>query len=123
MVDTLYFFDSYALIELIKGNENYKKYTLAGMLFTKLNLYEVYYALLRLDGAEQANSFLYAYSDYIIDYDEIVIADAAHFRFQYAKKNMSMVDVIGYTIAKRWNVKFLTGDQQFADLENVEYVK
>ncbi len=52
-----------------------------------------------------------------------MIQEAALFRFQNDKRNMSMVDVIGYTIAKRWNVKFLTGDQQFADLENVEYVK
>lgn len=123
MLDFLYFFDSYALIELIKGNENYKPYAPAGMLFTKLNLFEVYYALLRLDGEEQAESFLRTYSYYVVDYDETIIADAARFRLHYAKRNLSMVDVIGYITAKRWNIKFLTGDKEFADLENVEFVK
>ncbi len=123
MTDSHYFFDSYALIELIKGNENYKEYAPVGMIFTKLNLFEVYYALLRLDGQQKADSFLYSYSYYAVDYDETVIADAAHFRLQYAKRNISMVDAIGYVVAKRFFMKFLTGDQQFKDLENVEYVK
>ena len=123
MVDSHYFFDSYALVEIMNGNENYNEYKLAGMIFTKMNLFEVYYALLRKLGQQQADSFLYSYSFYIIDYDETVIQDAALFRSSYSKRNISMVDAIGYILAKRWVVKFLTGDQQFADLENVEYVK
>lgn len=123
MADSHYFFDSYALIELIEGNENYKQYAPAGMILTKMNLFEVYYALLRKLGQQKADGFLYSYSFYTIDYDETVIQDAAIFRFSYAKRNISMVDAIGYVLAKRFEVKFLTGDQQFANLENVEYVK
>ncbi len=123
MIDSHYFFDSYALVEVINGNENYNEYKPAGMIFTKMNLFEVYYALLRKLGQQEADSFLYSYSFYITDYDETVIAEAAQLKLLYKSRNISMADAIGYIVAKRWNVRFLTGDQQFKDLENVEYVK
>jgi len=33
------------------------------------------------------------------------------------------VDCIGYIIAKKSGVQFLTGDEHFKDFENVEFVK
>ena len=37
--------------------------------------------------------------------------------------NMSYVDALGYAIAMRRKVKFLTGDMAFERLPNVEYAK
>ena len=34
-----------------------------------------------------------------------------------------MTDCIGYIIAKRLGMKFLTGDKEFEGFENVEFVK
>ena len=39
------------------------------------------------------------------------------------KRKLSMTDCIGYMMAKQWGIKFLTGDKEFEDMENVEYVK
>ena len=37
--------------------------------------------------------------------------------------NLSYVDYIGYILAKQRNVKFLTGDKEFENMDNVEFVK
>jgi len=36
---------------------------------------------------------------------------------------MSMADCISYIQSKEVGVKFLTGDKEFEDLDNVEFVK
>lgn len=123
MIDSLYFFDSYAIIEMLRNNENYKKYDSARVLLTKLNLFEVYYAILRSNGENEADFFLHQHATFAIDYDENTIQEAAKFRFQHKQRKFSMADVIGYALAKKFEVRFLTGDQQFKDLENVEFVK
>ena len=38
-------------------------------------------------------------------------------------KQRSIPDVMGYIIAKKYNAKFLTGDKEFKDVPNVEFVK
>ena len=119
----VYFFDSYAIVEIIKGSENYKHYVNATVLTTKLNLFEVFYGLLRDIGEKEAQAFIEAYYECVIDFDKSVIKNAAALRLQYRKRNLSMTDCIGYCIAKRWGVPFLTGDKEFEQMENVEYVK
>ena len=123
MTDSLYFFDSYAVIEILRNNENYIKYASAIVFMTKLNLFEVYYAILRQDGRKEADSFLLQHASFAIDYDENVIAEAAQLKLLHKSRKISMADAIGYIVAKRFSMKFLTCDQQFKDLENVEYVK
>jgi len=39
------------------------------------------------------------------------------------KKVMSFADVIGYVMARKYGVKFLTGDEDFRGMKNVEFVK
>jgi hypothetical protein len=39
------------------------------------------------------------------------------------KKALSYVDALGYTIANRMKIRFLTGDIAFEDVPNVEYVR
>ncbi len=42
---------------------------------------------------------------------------------QFKKPRLSYVDCIGYVYAKHNNVPFLTGDREFAKMDNVEFVK
>lgn len=123
MPEDIYFFDSYAIIEIIKGNENYKKYTKSIVLTTKLNLFEVFYILIRDAGEKEANYFIDKYYPSIIDFDKEIIKKAAEFRLKYKKRDLSMTDCIGYFLSKKWKVRFLTGDKEFEDMENVEFVK
>lgn len=122
-MDELYFFDSYALFEIIKGNKNYIEYTNADLILSKLNIFELYYGLLRETDEKTAFSMLNKYYNFIIDFDKEIIEQAAKFRFLYKKSKFSMADCIGYMIAKRLGVKFLTGDKEFESMPNVEFVK
>lgn len=118
-----YFFDSYAIIETIKGNTNYQMYKSCEVIITKLNLFEIYFKLLKDFSESDANEFLSGSYNLAVDFDEIIIKLAAKFRLQNKSRNLSMVDCIGYILAKSLGLVFLTGDEQFKDIENVEYVK
>jgi predicted nucleic acid-binding protein len=45
------------------------------------------------------------------------------FRKKNKKRNLSYADCIGYIYALKNNLIFLTGDKEFEDLKNVEFVK
>ena len=59
----------------------------------------------------------------LIDIKDIDIIEACKFRFLHRAKKLSYADCIGYALAKRNGLKFLTGDRRFEGLENVEFVK
>lgn len=122
MID-IFFFDSYALFEIISGNLKYKYYTKARVVITKLNIFEVYHGLIRDVNEEKAEKFLEEYYPFIIDFIEEDVRNAAKLKIQYNKRDLSMTDCIGFVLAKRLGIKFLTGDKEFKDLDNVEFVK
>ena len=59
----------------------------------------------------------------MVEVKDEIIKEANAFRLYEVKRELSYVDCIGCIIAKMMKIKFLTGDKQFKDLENVEYVK
>ncbi len=119
-----YFFDTYAFFELINGNLNYNKYQRdVGIITTKLNLMELHYGLLKVGGEEMAEHFLDSFSKFCVEIDDEIIKEANKFRFINKSKKLSYIDCVGYIISKKFNVKFLTGDKEFENLENVEFVK
>ncbi len=123
MTDKAYFFDSYAVIEIIKGNPDYAAYKKCEVVLTKLILFEVYFKLIKEFTEADANKFLTGSYNLTADFGSDVIKYAAKFRLDNMKKNLSMTDCIGYVLAKNLGIKFFTGDEQFKTMENVEYVK
>ena len=61
-----YFLDTYALIEMIKGNKNYSFYSKAELFTSIFNLYELYYNLLREEGEEIARNYFSKFKSYKI---------------------------------------------------------
>ena len=59
----------------------------------------------------------------IIDLDIDIIKEAMLFKHKQSKLKMSMVDCIGYAIAKKYNLIFVTGDKAFENIENVMFIK
>ena len=57
---TSYFFDSYAIIELIKGNEKYDFVKNSIIITSPMNLAEVYYALLLAESKNIADKIIYS---------------------------------------------------------------
>ncbi|HLC38336.1 MAG TPA: PIN domain-containing protein [Candidatus Norongarragalinales archaeon] len=118
-----FFFDSYALVEILRGNQAYSKYLSSAPVTTKLNLFEVCHALLRETSLNEAEDFLDDYYAFAFDFDKEAVLEAAVLRFKLKKRNLSMTDCIGYILSQRLGIPFLTGDEQFKDLPNVEFVK
>lgn len=118
-----FFFDSYALIEIIKGNSNYLNYKSAEIVTTKLNLFEVCYFILRDFGEDKAIEYIRELWNLVIDFDGGITLIAAKLKLNKKKESLSIADCIGYILSKSLGIKFLTGDEKFKDKENVEYVK
>lgn len=72
---------------------------------------------------EIADATFHKYKETVVDVHDNVIREAALLRYQYKKRRLSMTDCVGYCTAKKLGVKFLTGDKEFEDMENVEFVK
>ncbi|MBS3150934.1 type II toxin-antitoxin system VapC family toxin [Candidatus Woesearchaeota archaeon] len=122
-----YYFDSYALIELTKGSENYKPYIYTEGIFTFLNLIECYHSWFSELGEEKANFYFSLFKKYCVPVVDDDIKKGVKLRIQMRNQDKfqkpSFADCIGYVIALRFGVKFLTGDNAFKNMENVEFVK
>ena len=124
---TSYFYDSYALIEFLNGNKNYRFYFEdSDGILTKLNLMEVYYKVLATNGNKAAKTVINVFSRYLVDFDLLAIQEAMSLRFSLKNKShldISYADALGYYLAKQRGLRFLTGDNAFKGLENVEFVR
>ncbi len=119
-----YFWDSYAIIELEDGNEKYLKYSDYPIIFTLFNLAEVYWVILNQLGEKEADKVYDNYKSAVVEIDDETLKEAIKFRKKvYKNKKISYIDAIGYTYALRNNLVFLTGDEAFEDLKNVEFVR
>jgi len=118
-----YFFDTYAIIEIMKGNPAYARFRHAKIIITLFNLVELHYKLIRDFNGKLAEEILHEYSDYVIDTDVEIIKEANEFKLLHRKKRLSAPDAIGYVTAQKYGIKFLTGDRQFKGVRGVEFVK
>ena|SRR3989344_6308444 len=118
-----YFFDSYTIIEVIKGNANYARYVGEKVIITLFNLAEIYWSALNDLGEKEADEIYDKYKSGIVEVNDETLKEAIKFRKKHKKKNLSYTDCIGYIYALKNNLKFLTGDKEFENMENVEFAK
>lgn len=116
-----YFFDTYAFFEIINGNPNYKKYVESIIITSIFNLAELDYNLKKEMTKEKADLYTKEYYPNLVDVTLEDLYQATDLKSK--NRQLSIPDVIGYTIAKRLKIKFLTGDEGFEKMDNVEYVK
>ncbi|MDY6953139.1 MAG: PIN domain-containing protein [Thermodesulfobacteriota bacterium] len=117
-----YFFDSYAVIELIGGNPKYAKYSQEPFVITLFNLVEVYWFALREYSEKVADTIYHKLKPLVVDVDDDTLKEAMQFR-RKNKRGLSYADCIGYVYALNKKLIFLTGDKEFVNMKNVEYVK
>ena len=118
-----FFYDTYAIISLIEGSENYNKYKSNIITTSILNFAELYNIFLRNQGKQTADYWAKKLNFNILEIDKDSIIKAVKLRFDNKKENLSLTDCAGYVLALKNNIKFLTGDGKFEDKENVEFVK
>lgn len=118
-----YFFDSYAIIELINQNEDYARFSTELIITNALHLAEVHYHFLKEHNKQTADFWIRQLNFELLDITADTAVKGSSFKFENKKKKLSYADSIGYITAVEYNLKFLTGDKQFENMENVEFVK
>ncbi len=119
----MYFFDTYAIIELIRGSLSYERFKNEPIVTSVYNMGELYLIYLRENGKESADNWFSEFNCELLEITPKVMIDSIHFRYVNRKKNISLADSIGYILALKHNIRFLTGDKEFENMQNVEFVK
>ena len=78
---------------------------------------------MRLFGKSVADTYYDTYLPYARDITDEDLKDASAFRLKMKLKKMSYIDCIGYVIAQKLQIPFLTGDKAFEDMPGVEFVR
>jgi uncharacterized protein len=123
---TRFFYDSYAVMAYLSDNPNYRAFFEENVgVLTKLNLIEIAYRTLELHGNEATAQVTKLFAKYAIDFGVADIVGSMKLRLKLKRKgrNISYADAVGYYLALKNKLKFLTGDKEFEELENVEYIK
>ena len=126
MEDEAFFLDSYAIHEIVEGSDSYKRFARrVKIMTTKLNLMEVYYSYLIKKGEGHAELVFNRFRGFCAEIGDEDYKNAMRFkasiRKERPKSNLSYIDAVGYAIAKKHGLKFLTGDKEFKGMENVEF--
>ena len=119
----MYFYDTYAFMETGKGNPAYGPFENQLFVTSILNIGELYGIFLREHGKEEADRWFAIFTAELLEITPEVMIKAVYFRFLNKKKNISLADSIGYILSLKHKLKFLTGDKEFKNLPNVEFVK
>src|SRR3989344_8060792 len=118
----IFFFDTCAIVDLLEEKKEYEQYASAEMVINVLNLIEYDYYCIKTNKKDR--KLLYQYlKEFCLPITDDIIQEAMEFRYKYRQKDISYVDAIGYCMAKKNKLKFLTGDHAFKDFPNVEFVK
>ncbi len=122
-----YYANTYALVEILKGNPAYERYAMEELITSEFNMLELAYALTRDYGGEKAVEVLKVVRAFITIVqprdEDYARASALRLELRKQGRNLSLIDVLGFVLAKRLNIRFLTGDREFKDLDEVEYVR
>lgn len=122
MSERIYFFDTYALMEILQKNPNYEKYSELEPIINNFVFAEFCYNLFK-DKEKNAKEYIDEIKPAIKNINPGWIEEGMSFRIKWKDRKVSMADCIGYVMAKHLEIKFLTGDKEFKGMENVEFVK
>jgi len=121
-----FFLDTYAMWEYLAGNRRYLKIISSAELVTSLlNLIELYYVVLREHGEGPADGAYAAFRHYQVDSTEDDAKEGMKLKLRMRSKGLSFsyADAFGYAIAGRLGARYLTGDEVFKNLSNVDFLK
>ncbi len=117
------FLDTYALIEISKGNVNFLKYVKTKFVILDLILAEFYSVLLRETDEEIAEYWYKKFEAFALISPKEILKKAVKFRYEHRSEDLSFFDCVGYIYSIENNMNFVTGDRGFKDKEGVEFLK
>ncbi len=117
------FLDTYALIEISRGNPNFMHLLNQDFVILDLILAEFYNVLIRKQEEKIANFWYKRLEGYVNIASLPILIKAMKYRYDNRKQNLSFFDAVGYIYARENNMKFVTGDKEFKDKDGVEFIK
>lgn len=115
--------DTYPLVEIAAGNKNFISLLDQEIIITDITIAEFYYVMLQKYGYSNAAFWYKKLMPYCVSVSKDILVKAVIFRYNNKNKNLSFFDCVGYIYSKENNIKFVTGDKEFKDLNNVEFIK
>jgi predicted nucleic acid-binding protein len=116
-------FDTYALVAMLHGNPAYAKYVHEDFFIPDTTLAEFSRVLLKAKSREIYDIWVSQLEPYARPVDLDLLLNAMEFRNSHPKKDFSFFDAVGFASAIRERCPFVTGDEAFKGMENVEFVK
>ncbi len=123
MVEIRRCLDTYALVEIAKGNPKYAGYLNSSFAITDLTLAEFYAVLLRGEGEKVADYWYKKLERFSSPVNKEMLIEAIKFRYEHRKQDISFFDAAGYIFSMKQGYLFLTGDKDFDSLPNVDFRK
>ena len=115
------FLDTYALIEILNGNAAYRS-ELEGAGTSLYHLFELHVQVARLRDEATADSVFGDLRPLAAEVEDADVLAASRFKRAHPKKRLSYADALGYAMAKRRGVPFVTGDAAFRGMEGVRFI-
>ena len=119
----MFYLDTYALMEIDKGNPNYSSLRSAEFKICDITLCEFYGVVLREQGRWKADDWLNKLSPFSESSNLLVLTESVRYRSENKSLNLSFPDAVGYVHSKTNHGTFVTGDKSFEKLPHVKYVK
>lgn len=114
--------DTYALIEIKRGNPSYAPILQSPFLITDLTIGEFYIVIMREENEEEAKKWLGRLKVNCRPVSREILINGLKFRESRKRENLSIFDSVGYQYA-RWNdFLFVTGDKAFKEKEGVLFI-
>jgi len=123
MVDIKRCLDTYALIEISKGNPKFADYLNSPFILSDLTLAEFYGVVLREEGESVADYWFKKLERYSLPVSKDILIEAIKFKYENKKSNLSFFDATGYIFSLKNGCFFVTGDKEFEKFPNVEFIK
>lgn len=115
--------DTYALVEISRGNAAFLPYLEEDIIICDLTLAEFYGVILREHNELTAEYWLKKLRVYAQPAVLGILVKASKFRMEHSKERISFFDAVGYLFAKENGHLFVTGDKAFEKMKAVEFMK
>jgi len=119
-----YLWDSYAIIELLRGSPAYAELRQASIISTPFAIIEACFIIQRNSdfSPEESAELAMGLMEYAPPFDGQLLSAAATWRLKSSdrRRRYSYADAFGYVMAQQLGLTFLTGDRAFDGLQGVE---
>ena len=116
-----YFFDAYALLRWHAGSASYQRFAREPIVTERGHLFEFARAVFKTEGAKAVVPALAGLRANELHPTSADFVEAM--KLKVRQPRLSNADALGYVLARREGLRFLTGDTGFKKLAGVEYVE